>query len=256
MYKNTCIKLQAHRGVATLAPENTFAAYRLAAVMGYDIVELDPKYTADGHIILFHDRNLKRTAYLNGQPVASDKPVFEYTMEELRKADAGSWFDKKYSGEKIPDMAEALAFIAGQGLEIKVDNCVQSFPHEMQKKVFDIVAATPGRVGITASDMDYMRSAASALPECILHYDGPVTEEHMKQVASIAEGHELYVWLRADNEMTAWNKCPPATAELVRYAKSFGKVGLWILSEPSQMAEAVEFGVDIVETTGGITPKQ
>ena len=38
------VALQAHRGVSTDAPENTFAAYRAAVEQGYDIIELDPKF--------------------------------------------------------------------------------------------------------------------------------------------------------------------------------------------------------------------
>ena len=40
----TKIRLQAHRGVCSECPENTFAAFRTAVDEGYDIIELDPKF--------------------------------------------------------------------------------------------------------------------------------------------------------------------------------------------------------------------
>ena len=41
-------KLQAHRGVSTEYPENTMASFEAAVLQGYDVIELDPNYTADG----------------------------------------------------------------------------------------------------------------------------------------------------------------------------------------------------------------
>ena len=46
-------KLQAHRGVSYEYPENTMIAYQAAIDQGYGIIELDPKYTADGKIVNF-----------------------------------------------------------------------------------------------------------------------------------------------------------------------------------------------------------
>ncbi len=249
----TC-KLQAHRGVCTRAPENTMAAYKMAVDMGYDLVELDPKYTADGDLILFHDRTLDRTARLNGEKIV-DTSIFSCSTDFVKKLDVGSWFDAKYAEEKVPFFRDALAFLVQNGMEIKVDNCAQNFPEEIQDKLFAVVAGLGGRIGITASDVVYLERAAKALPNAILHYDGIVDKSHMEYVKRIAEGHELYVWLRFDNKQTAWNSCLPATKEFVEYAKQFGHVGLWILTNDGEMRQAVAMGADVVETTGGITPQ-
>ena len=60
------VALQAHRGVSTDAPENTFAAFEAAVKQGYDIIELDPKFTLDNQCVILHDKNLKRTAGRQG----------------------------------------------------------------------------------------------------------------------------------------------------------------------------------------------
>ena len=39
---------QAHRGVSTEYPENTIPAFAAAAWQGYQVIELDPTFTADG----------------------------------------------------------------------------------------------------------------------------------------------------------------------------------------------------------------
>lgn len=45
----------AHRGANRVAPENTVAAFRAAAAMGADGVELDVRATADGGLVVCHD---------------------------------------------------------------------------------------------------------------------------------------------------------------------------------------------------------
>ena len=52
----TCVI--AHRGASRAAPENTVAAFRRAAEMGADMVELDVRRTADGQLAIHHDAHL------------------------------------------------------------------------------------------------------------------------------------------------------------------------------------------------------
>lgn len=46
------MKFQAHRGVGTEFPENTMPAFIAAAAQGYDYIELDPAFTADGKCVI------------------------------------------------------------------------------------------------------------------------------------------------------------------------------------------------------------
>jgi hypothetical protein len=52
--------LIAHRGGSFEAPENTIQAFRNAAAVGVDFMELDVFATSDNVIIVSHDNNLKR----------------------------------------------------------------------------------------------------------------------------------------------------------------------------------------------------
>jgi glycerophosphoryl diester phosphodiesterase len=55
------MKFIAHRGLSALAPENTMAAFRLAAEeKAFDGIECDIHVTADGVFAITHDRSLKR----------------------------------------------------------------------------------------------------------------------------------------------------------------------------------------------------
>jgi len=99
----------AHRGHGVAAPENTLAAYHLAKEAGAEMIETDVNITKDGQLVIMHDWKLGRTTDIKGK-------VHEYNLDELRKADAGSWFDKKYIGEKIPTLEEALKFAKAENM--------------------------------------------------------------------------------------------------------------------------------------------
>jgi glycerophosphoryl diester phosphodiesterase len=103
----------AHRGASRYAPENTLAAFRLAAEIGADAIELDAQLTADEHIVVLHDRWLDRTT--NGKGLVSEKG-----LAELKKLDAGSTFDIAFAGEKIPLLAEVFQEV-GQQLLINIE---------------------------------------------------------------------------------------------------------------------------------------
>lgn len=94
----------AHRGAMGHTPENTISAYLKAIEMGADAIEIDLKQTVDGKLVAFHDGSVNRTT--NG------KGSFDnFTYEELRKLDAGSWFNSDFNNEKIPNLQEIINII-------------------------------------------------------------------------------------------------------------------------------------------------
>ena len=52
----------AHRGAGKLAPENTLAAFRVGAALGWRMFECDVKLSLDGVPFLLHDDTLTRTS--------------------------------------------------------------------------------------------------------------------------------------------------------------------------------------------------
>jgi glycerophosphoryl diester phosphodiesterase len=91
----------AHRGSSAHAPENTLAAFELAVRQGADAIELDAKLTADRQVVVIHDQTVDRTTDGTGK-------VGALTLSELRKLDAGSFFDIAFRGEPIPTLAEVF----------------------------------------------------------------------------------------------------------------------------------------------------
>jgi glycerophosphoryl diester phosphodiesterase len=133
------IPVVAHRGASFDFPENTLAAFRGAAAAGADGCEFDVHAAADGTLIIIHDNTLNRTTDIaaprddKGKP--AKMPVAEKTPAEIKtlklKALANRpWKAKDFAAERIPTLAETLAFFAGDAgaprpvpvVEIKVEH--------------------------------------------------------------------------------------------------------------------------------------
>lgn len=98
---NGHIKIIAHRGASGHAPENTLAAFRLATKSKADYFELDCRLTKDDAVVISHDADLERTT---GHKVN----IADLSLSEVQSFDAGSWFDPRFSSERIPTLAQAL----------------------------------------------------------------------------------------------------------------------------------------------------
>ncbi|WP_181782248.1 MULTISPECIES: glycerophosphodiester phosphodiesterase [Cytobacillus] len=98
-----------HRGASAYAPEHTIASYDMGEKMHGDYIEIDLQMTKDGHLIAMHDVTLDRTTNGTGS-------VKDYTLNEIKQLDAGSWFNEKYpyaskaeyEGLKVPTLEEVF----------------------------------------------------------------------------------------------------------------------------------------------------
>ena len=90
-----------HRGAKGLAPENTLPAFRAGMAAGADGVEFDVQRTVDGHLVVFHDDDLKRLAGVDGR-------IVKRTLAMLRELDVGRYAGAQYAGEIIPTLDEVL----------------------------------------------------------------------------------------------------------------------------------------------------
>ncbi|MEM6735755.1 MAG: glycerophosphodiester phosphodiesterase family protein [Bacteroidota bacterium] len=129
----------AHKGASGLAPENTMAAFQKALDLGVDQIELDVRHTADEEIIVFHDQRLDRIARDTlGNRITGD--VHDYTLEEIKQFDAGSWFDSQYKNERIPTLKEALDLINGKcKVLIEIKHMDHPHYHDFAEKLVEVV---------------------------------------------------------------------------------------------------------------------
>jgi glycerophosphoryl diester phosphodiesterase len=111
IFKNPLV--WAHRGASGSAPENTLAAFKMAAEMGADGVELDIQKTRDGVIVVCHDEKVDRTSNGSGW-------IKDFSFDEIRKLDFCNG-NQEYEGIRIPTMEEVLDLLADTGLTINIE---------------------------------------------------------------------------------------------------------------------------------------
>jgi glycerophosphoryl diester phosphodiesterase len=207
-------QLIAHRGASGYAPEHTLAAYRLAIEQGADYVEQDLGVTRDGVLVCLHDDTLERTT--NVEELFPDRftmdargnrkqwLINDFTLAELKRLDSGSWFDKKFAGERIVTWQEAVDFVRGKkGMypELKSPPLYTARGVDMAKLFVDSVKKnrldtaeslkqTP--VIIQSFDEATVRRVATELPTIprvfLTSNDADVTDDRLKALARFASG--------------------------------------------------------------------
>ena len=123
-----------HRGLSVGAPENTLPALVAAAERGATVCEIDVVLTADDEVVLLHDEILDRTTSGRGR-------VAGYRLEELRRLDAGAWFDPAFAGTPVPTLAEALATARAHGMGLLVEIKERQRPDELIERLGGVLSA-------------------------------------------------------------------------------------------------------------------
>jgi len=131
--RNQPVAVIAHRGSSAAAPENSLAAFRLAAEQKADYVELDVQESADGEVLVIHDSDLMK---VGGDPMK----IWESSAAQVRSVDIGSRVGPQYASERVPTLAEVLAVCKGR---TKVIVELKQYGHgvSLEEKVVGIVEA-------------------------------------------------------------------------------------------------------------------
>ncbi|MCQ2386564.1 MAG: hypothetical protein MJ078_07845 [Clostridia bacterium] len=255
--KKEDFRFQAHRGDSYEYPENTLVSYDAAVREGYQVIEMDTKFTADNVCICLHDGSYNRTCrFDDGSELPEKKNAADLTLEEVKKLDAGLFKGEQFRGTRIPTLAEALEFLKGKPVKLKMDNVFQGFNEEKYEIFCRTIkeADMEEQMGFTCKTLPYFIDLALKFPKAEMHYDGSLTPEALETVKKYADGRAT-LWIPVDSKVTAWCKERKASAEFCAELHPYGKVGIWIISELDELKAAVcDYGADIIETNGKIKP--
>lgn len=173
----------AHRGLSSIAPENTLAAFKLARDMGIPGVELDVHLTADGKLVVFHDHTTGRVAGADGiapgkEAKGKGLDLEKSTYDELRKVDIGSWKGAQYSGERIFLLSELF------------EECGDAFYFDIEMKCHGREAY--GLEEATAAAIRAAHGGKSIASRCLISSFNPLTLARVKPL--IPEVPTAIIW--------------------------------------------------------------
>lgn len=233
-YPSNVPLIVAHRGASGYAPENTMASFELAEQLGADYIELDVRLSKDGELVVIHDVNLDRTT--NGTGFVDD-----YTVNELRRFDAGSFFDPGYSGETISTLEEVLDRFGGRiGLLIETKD-PERYPG-LERKLAEELKRHRGLKDIMLQSFDFdsskrMHELLPDVPVAVLVHEDkyPLSGDMLDELASYAS----YINCKVDQ--LDWK----AVADI---HKRGGKVMAWTVRTEKDMKRAKKLGVDGIIT--------
>jgi glycerophosphoryl diester phosphodiesterase len=164
--------LIAHRGGSLEAPENTMASFRHAIEIGARYVELDVQMTRDGVPVVLHDPTLDRTTTGRG-------PVSAVTLADLQDIDAGSHFDPRFAGERVPTLRDVLELCVEAGVGVVTEIKDVRLYTGMEEKVAALLGEmwTRGAENLWCISFDHaairkMRTLDVALPLGYLYPPG------------------------------------------------------------------------------------
>ena len=153
--------LIAHRGASAYAPENTVPAFALAARQGATFVEFDLQLTKDRQIVCLHDNSLERTTDVEdvfpdrhrpaeGAQATKRWMLEDFTLAEIKRLDAGTWFDATFRGTRIPTFTETIDALKGRaGLFIELKS-PERYPGIEKLILAELEAKGLGRPGADA----------------------------------------------------------------------------------------------------------
>jgi len=99
-------QVMVHRGESHQAPENTRPALQRCIEDGLEWAEVDVRLTQDGQHILSHNASVTDAA-------GKEWRISEHTLAELRQADVGTIFAKRYAGTGLLSLEESFALCKG-----------------------------------------------------------------------------------------------------------------------------------------------
>jgi glycerophosphoryl diester phosphodiesterase len=245
------VAIIAHRGSSMAAPENTLAAIEQAIEDRSHYVEIDVRLTADGEVVVLHDRSMRR---LTGDP----RNVRDLTLDELREFDVGSWFGDAFVGERIPTLDEALAAVRGRSalmIDMKPDPGAEE---ALVEAVIDALAREQEVRRQCLATSGSNQAARCGDPKVASETRVAVMSSNVLEMVKAREP-ELRVTLLAQLVMPGTldrrtfdalglrhNRITPNE---IRLARELGyEVHAWTVNDRARMSQMIDLGVDAIIT--------
>lgn len=225
-----------HRGARHYAPDNTLAAFELAAQQGADGVELDVHLTADGALVCIHNYSVDETTNGSGM-------VREMTLAEIKVLDAGSHFAPRFADERVPTLPEVFEAL-GERLLFDIELKGMGFkPDGLEAAVADAIAEYDmiGRVIITSFNAVRLRRMRKINPQL------PLGFLYRRDILPYwLLGRMLRRSIRYEADHPMHNIVTPKFMTWARRAGIY--INSWVVNDPARMAVLRDLGVNMIIT--------
>ena len=240
-------QLIAHRGASGYAPEHTFPSYDLAIEQKADFVEPDLAVSKDGALICLHDDTLDRTTNVEEvYPTRSSASVKgrngekrwvanDFTVEEIKKLDAGSWFDARFAGAQVPTWDEMVA-------RVQKHPGVGVYPELKSPPLYTARGIDMARIfvdSVRKHGLDKPESLRTT-PVIVQSFDRPTIKRMSVELPTIPR-----VFLTSDDEDVS----DARLKDLASFATGIGPEKKVIAAHPDMVARAHALGLTVTAWT-------
>jgi len=203
----------AHRGASAREFENSLAAFRAAAALGADGVELDVHATVDGVMVVHHDETI------------AGHHILRMTGTEVAAL-------RLPNGEPVPTLPDVLALL-GSALQVFVE--VKSLPPQFDASLLDLLRLGPHPSGYAVHAFDHrvvlrLGTRWPGLRRGVLSASYPINP-----LAALHDAGATILW----QEHTLVDR------PLVDVLHGAGmQVIVWTVDDAAEMRQLLEIGVD------------
>jgi glycerophosphoryl diester phosphodiesterase len=227
----------AHRGASAYAPENTVSAFTLARDQFAGMCEFDVQETKDHELVLMHDTTLARTTDVeNVFPNRSPWRVRDFTLAEIRRLDAGSWFSSYYRGEGVPTLAKMLDVMSSTKISLLLEIKHSQLYPGIEQRVADMLRrvrdwSDNGRLVVQAFDWKSMRIFHDIMPKVPIGLLGKPGADQLPKLAD-------YAYMISPQHRDV-------DADYVRQVhREHMQVYTWTLGDPANIRRMASYDVD------------
>jgi len=237
----------AHRGGQGLGPENTLFAFRTAAALGADVLEMDLHSTRDGALVVCHDATLDRTT--NGKGT-----IRELTLSEIQAVDAGyQWtadqgasYPYRGKGIRVPTLEEVFLSFPELRLNIEIKQmsppltvplCRMIRDHDMEERVL-----------VASFDPATMQDFRAACPEVATAATAPEIRWFLR-LHTVLLGDLYHGVAEAFEVPTSLRDLEIVTPRFIEESHQHNiRVLVWTANETEEMKRLLDLGVDGILT--------
>lgn len=224
----------AHRGYTAHYPENTEIALSAAVKAGASYVEIDVQLTADGEVVLFHDRSLERLCGRTG----AIHQLSNNEIEDLKVSDRHR-FGYRYAQNPIMTLPRFCAWLSQRQqvtafVEIKRISLQQFGQQAMLDAVIPLLRTLQKQVVIISYDLEVLSEIRSAgvFPIGAVFDDWRDRKQPMVQK------------LKPEYLFCDWQSLP----RWGHVSNPWGKLAIYECTDPDVARRLVKQGVNLIET--------